>query len=253
MGITSEKRRNEVLAAIAVDGSIKVSELARRCDVSMETIRKDMKYWEEIGVLKKTHGGAVLKADVTALRHINERIVENIDAKNAIAAKAVEFIPGSSTVFIDAGSTTVCVAKHINMLSGLTVLTNSVLAASKLSDANNRIMVIGGILRGDILGTHGAWASAALRTILIDVAFLDCSGVKGFDGPVGNDLNDIEFKRALIERAKTRIVLADSSKFQTSGTMSYCDWADINVLVTNKDADRKELDKIRKQTKVVFA
>ncbi len=44
MGITSEKRRNEVLAAITVDDGIKVSELARRFNVSMETIRKDMKY-----------------------------------------------------------------------------------------------------------------------------------------------------------------------------------------------------------------
>ncbi len=253
MGLTSEKRRNEVLAAITVDGSIKVSELAQRFDVSMETIRKDMKYWEEVGVLQKTHGGAVLKSDVTALRHIDERIVENIDAKNAIAAKAVGFIPAGGTVFIDAGSTTVCVAKHLNTMSGLTILTNSILAASKLSDAQNRIMVLGGILRGDILGTHGAWASMALRTILIDVAFLDSSGVKGFNGPVVNELNDIEFKRAVMERAKTRIVLADSSKLLISGVMSYCDWDEISGFVTNPDADRKKLEEIKKHTKVIFA
>ncbi len=253
MAITSEKRRNEVLAAITVDDGIKVSDLARRFNVSMETIRKDMKYWEEVGVLKKTHGGAVLKSDVTALRHIDERIVENIDAKNAIAAKAVEFIPEQGTVFVDAGSTTVCVAKHLNLMTGLTILTNSILAASKLSDANNRIMVLGGILRGDILGTHGSWAAMALRSILIDVALLDSSGVKGFDGPVVNDLNDVEFKRAVMERSKTKIVLADSSKLHISGTMSYCDWEDVSALITNADADRKKLDKIRKSTKVIFA
>lgn len=253
MGITSEKRRHDVLAALTVDGGIKVSELARRFDVSMETIRKDMKYWEKVDVLKRTHGGAILKSDATALRHIDERLVGNIDAKNAIAVRAVDFVPEGGTVFLDAGSTTVCLAKHLNIMSGLTILTNSVLAASMLSDAKNHIMVIGGILRGGILGTHGAWASMALRTILIDVAFLDCSGVKGFDGPVANDLNDIEFKRAVIERAKTKIVLADSSKLLGSGKMSYCNWEEINGLVTNVDADRKQLEKIKKHTKVILA
>lgn len=138
-------------------------------------------------------------------------------------------------------------------MSGLTILTNSIFAASKLSDAQNRIMVIGGILRGDILGTHGAWASMVLRTILIDAAFLDCSGVKGFDGPVANDLNDIEFKRAVIDRAKTKIVLADSSKLLASGKMSYCDWEEISGFVTNADADNKQLEKIKKHTKVIIA
>ncbi len=128
----------------------------------------------------------------------------------------MEFIPERGTVFIDAGSTTVCVAKHLNLMSGLTIITNSILAATKLSDAHNRIMVLGGILRGDILGTHGAWAAMALRSILIDVALLDSSGVKGFDGLVVNDLNDVEFKRAVMERSKTKIVLADSSKLHIS-------------------------------------
>lgn len=253
MGMTSEKRRNEVLAAITVDGSIKVSDLAQKLSVSMETIRNDMKHWEEAGLLKKTHGGAVLKSDVMSLRHINERIVENIDIKNAIAGKAAEFIPENGTVFMDAGSTTVCLAKYMNMMSGLTILTNSILGASKLSESNNRVMILGGMLRGDILGTHGAWASMALRTMLIDVAFLDCSGVKGFDGPVGNNLNDIEFKRAVIDRAQTKIVLADSSKLNKSGIMSYCTWEDIDALITNKIADAKAFGPIKKHTKVIFA
>lgn len=253
MTMTSEKRRNEVLALITSDSGIKVSELARHFDVSMETIRNDIKYWEKEGVLEKTHGGAVLKSDVAALRHISERIVENIDNKNAIAAKAVEFVPENGTLFMDAGSTTVCLAKYLNMMSGLTILTNSILAASKVAESNNRIMVIGGILRGDILGTHGAWATSALRTILIDVAFLDCSGVKGFDGPVGNHLSDIEFKRAVIDRSKTRIVLADGSKLEKSGIMSYCEWKEIDALVTNQGAAPKAFDKIKKHTRVIFA
>jgi len=253
MAIISEKRRNEVLAAITADGGIKVSELARRFAVSMETIRNDMKFWEKEGVLKKTHGGAILKSDVAALRHINERIVENIDVKNAIAARAIELIPERGTIFLDAGSTTVCMAKYLNLMSGLTILTNSILAASKLSESGNCVMVIGGILRGDILGTHGAWAAMALRTILIDVAFLDCSGVKGFDGPVGNHLSDIEFKRAVIARANKKIVLADSRKLQTSGIMSYCDWREIDAMVTNPVEDPNAFDGIKAHTRVIFA
>lgn len=70
---------------------------------------------------------------------------------------------------------------------------------------------------------------------------------------MANDLNDIEFKRAVIERSKTRIVLADSSKLLGSGKMSYCDWKEVNALITNSDGDKKQLEKIRKHTRVIFA
>jgi DeoR family fructose operon transcriptional repressor len=252
MGVSSEKRRDEVLAAITRDSGSKVSELARQFDVSMETIRNDIKYWEEAGLLKKTHGGAVLKSNVVSLRHINERIVENIDIKNDIAAKAAGYIPENGTIFLDAGTTTVCVAKYLNLMSGLTILTNSVLAASKLAQSNNRVMVIGGVLRGDILGTSGPWATMVLRTMLIDVAFLDSSGFGGGDGPFSTDLNDVEFKRAVIDRAKTKIVLADSGKLLTSGIMSYCAWEDIDALITNPAGEKKAFDRIAKHTNVIY-
>ena len=252
MGFSSEKRRNEVLAAITRDNGIKISELARQFDVSMETIRNDIKHWEEAGILKKTHGGAVLRSNAVSLRHINERIVENIDIKNGIAAKAAEFVPQNGVVFIDAGTTTVCMAKYLNLMSGLTILTNSVLAASKLAQSNNQVMVIGGTLRGDILGTSGPWATMVLRTMLLDVAFLDCSGFAGFNGPCSTDLSDIEFKRGVIDRAKTKIVLADSAKLLTSGVMSYCEWEDIDALITNPTGEEKAFETIAKHTDIIF-
>lgn len=251
MRMLTEKRRNEVLATITRDGSVGVSALAKELRVSMETIRKDIRFWEEKGVLRKTHGGALLHCE-DALVHINNRIVQNLDAKNAIAARALDFIPERATVFVDCGSTAVCAARQLSVRSGLTVVTDSVLVAGTLADSGNRVMLLGGVLNGGSMGTAGLWAANALKSISIDVALLDCSGIKGFEGPVVNDLADAELKRVVLERSKFKIVIADGSKFEVSGLIAYAGWRDIDVFITTADADPEQCRELSRVTRLEF-
>ncbi len=252
MRMFTEKRRNEVLATVTRDGSVAVHELAESFGVSMETIRKDIRFWEEKGVLKKTHGGALLN-DGNALTHIHTRIVENVDKKNAIAARALEFVPDRATVFLDCGSTTVCAARLLALRSGFTVVTHSILVANELSSSGNKVMLMGGVLSEESMGTYGLWTANALKSIRIDVALLDSSGIKGFDGPVVNDFADAEVKRLVVERSGFRVVVADSSKFEHSGLVEYCGWRDVDVFVTDAGADGERCDELSRMTKLVLA
>lgn len=251
MRMLTEKRRNEVLATISRDGSVGVNALAKALGVSMETIRKDIRFWEEKGVLRKTHGGALLHCE-DALVHINNRIVQNLEAKNAIAAKAMDFVPERSTVFIDCGSTAVCAARQLSVRSGLTVITGSLLVAGILSESANRVMLLGGALNGESMGTSGIWASSAMKSIFVDVALLDCSGVKGFDGPVVNDFANAELKRVVLERSKLKVVIADSTKFEISGLVAYCGWNDIDAFITDADVDPERCRELSRQTRMVL-
>jgi Transcriptional regulators of sugar metabolism len=252
MRMLSEKRRNEVLSAISRIDGVSVSALAKTFGVSMETIRKDIRFWEEKGILRKTHGGAILH-DNDRLSHINKRSVENVGAKNAIAAKLLEYIPRASTVFVDSGSTAVCAAKQLAFHTGLTIVTHSVLVASELAESGNKVMLLGGILHPESMGSHGLWAANALKSILIDVAVIDSSGFKGFDGPVVNDFADAEVKGMVVQRSKLKVVIADSSKFSTSGLVQYCRWGDVDILITDSGADPERCEELRKTTEVVFA
>lgn len=251
MRMFTEKRRNEVLATVTRDGGVAVNDLAHSLGVSMETIRKDIRFWAEKGVLKKTHGGALLNGG-NALTHIQKRIVENVDKKNAVAARALELVPDRATVFIDSGSTTVCAARQLAVRSGFTVVTHSVLVATELAESGNKVMLMGGVLSEESMGTLGLWTVNALKSIRIDVALLDSSGIKGFDGPVVNDFADAEVKRVVVERSNFRIVVADSSKFAHSGLVEYCGWGDIDVFVTNVDADGERCGELSRMTKLVL-
>lgn len=250
MRMITEQRRNEVLATVTRDGSVGVNDLAKSLGVSMETIRKDIRFWEEKGVLKKTHGGALLCGS-DPLTHINKRIVENVDAKNAIAARALELLPDAATVFMDCGSTIVCAARRLAARSGFTVITASILIANELSASGNKVMLLGGVLSDDSMGTYGLWAVRALNSIRIDVALLDSSGFAGFEGPVVNDLADAEIKRVVVERAKFKAVLADNSKFDLSGLVEYCNWRDVDMFITNAGADPEQCARLAARTEVV--
>lgn len=251
MKMLTEQRRNEVFAALSRDGTLTVSVLAKQFGVTMQTIRKDIEYWEGQGVLKKTHGGAVISSE-DVVRHINMRIGENMEAKKRLAEKALELLPEKGVVYLDCGSTISCLARVLNTRSGLTIVTSSIIVANTLSDSGNTIHLTGGKLRGDTMGTVGMWTDSALRTIRIDVAVLGSSGFQGFAGPAVDEFADAEVKRCVMRRARFNMLLADSSKFECSSLVAFCDWKDIDVFITNDDADKELANVIAAQTKMIF-
>ncbi len=254
MRLATEQRRNEVFAFLSRDGGLSVSALAKKLDVTMETIRKDIQYWESKGVLKKIHGGAIVSND-EIVRHISMRISENMEAKKKVADKAFEMVPEKGVVFLDCGSTIPCLARLLFTRSGLTIVTNSLIVANTLLDSKHALHITGGQLRSDTSGAVGMWAENNLRNIRIDVAFLATSGFKGFDGPAVEEFSDAEVKRVVMERSSKTIVIADNSKFTCSGLVSYCNWDKVDTFITNSgpEVDAEMLAKISSATEVVLA
>lgn len=233
------------------DGTVSVSALAKQFGVTMQTIRKDIEYWEGQGILRKTHGGAVISSE-DLVRHINMRIGENMEAKQKLAQKALEFLPEKGVVYLDCGSTVSCLARALNTRSGLVVVTSSIIVANALADSGNTIYLTGGKLRGDTMGTVGMWADNALRSIRIDAAVLGSSGFLGFDGPAVDEFTDAEVKRAVMGRSRFNLLLADNSKFTCSSVVAFCGWKDIDLFITNDGADRELADSIGDSTKLLF-
>ena len=251
MKMLTEQRRNEVFAALGRDGTVTVSALAKQLDVTMQTIRKDIEYWEGQGVLKKTHGGAVISSE-DVVRHISMRVGENMEAKKRLAEKSLEFLPEKGVVYLDCGSTISCLARALSTRSGLTIVTSSIIVANTLSDSRNTIHLTGGKLRGDTMGTVGMWTDSALRSIRIDVAVLGSSGFQGFDGPAVDEFADAEVKRTVMGRSRFNMLLADSTKFACSSLVAFCDWKDIDLFITNDDADKELSNSIRAHTKLIM-
>lgn len=233
-------RREEILALINKEGSLRASDLAERMGVTTETIRKDLIYLNNKRLLKKCHGSAHALSEFIE-RSVDQRTLENAAAKHAIAQKALEQIEDSRVIFIDAGSTMVELAKLLGHLPQLAIITNSFSVVQELLNAGNTIYFVGGEVSSITQATNGFWAATELRSIRIDIAFLGTSGFQSHSGPCTKNFSDTQLKKEVINNSNKTIVLADHTKFSSNAIVQYADWIDIDLLITDKNVNAEHL------------
>src|SRR5438105_15492505 len=105
------ERRQRILDLVSRQGSIALSDLAQAIHVSESTLRRDLDYWHQQGVLKRTHGGAIYLGDSASLPALEERSEKQIEEKRAIARATAARIREGDAVLIDGGTTTLEGAK----------------------------------------------------------------------------------------------------------------------------------------------
>ncbi len=231
---------------------MKVGPTARQFGVTTETIRKDLIYLEERGLARKSHGGATSVGELIE-RPATVKVAENPEAKAEIALAARELIPEGAVLLLDAGSTTVALARVIASMHGVSVFTNSIPVMALLGPTDNCVFCFGGQLRGSSMAIAGGWAVSALRSIHIDLAFLGSDGFGGLAGPSSASYEETEFKAEVIRASDRAVVLADHSKFSQPGLFQFCRWEDVYALVTDQRAPESDVRAIGKRTKVVTA
>jgi DeoR/GlpR family transcriptional regulator of sugar metabolism len=173
------KRRDIIREYIGKTGEIKVRELEEMFpDVSNMTLRRDLAFLENEGCIIRTLGGAksihsfpAVSEDIYSLR-----AAVNLEGKDIIAKKAVEFIEPGRSIFIDSGTTMMCLARILpdENLSILTSGPNVSLEIIKKSQPT--VTLIGGQLSRNTLSTSGANSMEFIRNVNIDTAFLATSG-----------------------------------------------------------------------------
>ena len=244
------ERRNRIAVQVLQEGSTKIRELAVSFGVTTETIRKDLLFLEEKGLLRRSHGGA-LSAGEFFVRPVSMRLEENIDAKNRIAKRALEMIPEEGIVFLDPGSTVFCLAKLLKLRSGLVVVTNALNVAALLSDSENTVYLTGGKLIDHSSSLNGLWTGTCLESIRLDVAFLGTSGVQNHKGPTSEIFEDAQNKRTLLNGCGQSVVLMDASKRRERATVSYADWRQIDYLITDESIPHEEQKSMRLRREII--
>jgi len=109
--MTANHRREKILELIQEDGSAKVVELAKIFKVTEPTIRQDLEKLEKDGLVIREHGGAYLKNVDMNVRSVSLAHQENLEKKEIIATKCLEFIDPGDTIILDSGSTMTEIAK----------------------------------------------------------------------------------------------------------------------------------------------
>jgi DeoR family fructose operon transcriptional repressor len=241
----SEQRKATIIELIEENGSIDVNSLSARFKISRETIRRDLSVLERQGVLKRTHGGAVLGAQ-SASAHAGEfpvsiRGIRQIEAKEAICKKAASCIADKDVLFVDNSSTLLYLPQFIPTRLNLTIMTNSIkflLETAKIPGNNWLMICLGGIFNPSNLSVHGAGTMKSAEEYYPSKAFFSCAGISQRNLVADSSLHEIETKRMMIGRSQESFLLADHTKLGKDGQMFLCGFEDIDNLITDKKADR---------------
>jgi DeoR family transcriptional regulator, glycerol-3-phosphate regulon repressor len=227
------QREAHLLDLLKSDGQARVQDLARRLNVTEETIRRTVRRLEGRGLVKKVHGGVHLR-DWGPEASFALRLGLNPAPKRRIAARLAALIPDGASLFLDVGSTTAFVAQALRDHRELLVVTNSLSVAQTLASRNgNRVFMAGGELRAHDGGAFGAEALTFVRQFRVAHAILSAAAVDARAGFMLQDMREAEFSRAIIAQADEAIIAADATKFGETAPIRITDPKAIRRLVTD--------------------
>ena len=226
------------------NGSLRVAVEAQRFGVSEETIRRDIKRLAADGLAVPVFGGAVLDEAASAEKGTEGRAEippvsqrRQAGAKAAIARVARDLVEPGQVVILDAGTTTLALARALVGLAGLTIVTNSLEVAGVCAGhAEATTYVLGGRVVPGSLGMIGPQAEHELAGLNADWAFLGAAAVEVGGAFTSADPYEAAVKRAMIRAARRAAVLADATKFGARRLAAFARAEDIDCLVTTPDA-----------------
>ena len=242
------ERWQKILTLVRERGLLRVSELREHLSASSATLRRDLSKLEEMGQLKRVHGGvqAVGAAEQSHLATRSFDVSQTLNAarKRDVAQAAVELCQDGESIIINAGSTTWFMAEFLRKRR-MQILTNSFPIAQELmATSQNRIVLPGGEVyreQGIILSPFD---EDSTQHFIASKMFMSCYSIT----PMGIIEGDPLIARAeakLLARADKLIVIADSSKFESRGSMVVCQLSRVHTLVTDEGAPPRLLDHIR--------
>jgi DeoR/GlpR family transcriptional regulator of sugar metabolism len=243
LAMLPERRHELILRALRADGATTVTALAELLGASPATVRRDLLQLEDEGLLKRVYGGAVPVtgeddpfSDVAGVR---------VEAKEALAARCADLVRDGETVLLDIGTTAHRVARRLRGRS-LTVITSNLAVYEELQDEKGiQLVLLGGVVRRDYRSLVGFLTEDNLRQVRADVLFLGTSGIRPDGQVLDTTAVEVPVKRAMIAASDKVVLVADAAKFPGRGMARVCGPEDIDVLVTNAQADPATLAAMR--------
>lgn len=243
-GFLTIERRMKIVEAINVHKTATVAEIAEWLGTSPATVRRDLTWLNEQGLITRTRGGAtVIDYPAQTLLHrtvpsYEQRLNEYVAEKQAIGQRAAESIHDGETIILDASSTNHYILPFLSKKRDLTIITNSLYISKELvilSDTNPGLTVIcsGGTLFMRSYSFIGMIAEQALSQFYVDKAFIGLRGISLHHGLTSPFQEEIPLKRQMIKSASQVFILADHSKFNHTSASLIAPLNIVHTLITD--------------------
>jgi DeoR/GlpR family transcriptional regulator of sugar metabolism len=236
-----QRRRSDILERVRKDEFVSVEELSRELGVSLMTIRRDLSWLSEKGLVERCHGGAALKKEIP----FREKQITNASVKERIAAKAEELIEKNDTVFLDAGTTTYQIAKKIMNRPDLTVVTIDVEIAYLLRESAVSLMVCGGEVQHQTGSVLGYFTNAMIRQLNFNVAFLGTPCIDADFYTSTPTVSKVELKNTVLANSSRTYLVADSSKFGTIASVKVNSLSEYTGVISDIKPTDEQLGRLK--------
>jgi DeoR/GlpR family transcriptional regulator of sugar metabolism len=239
-----EERRQRVLDLVSERGFVSLNDLTEAIPMSESTLRRDLDYWHQQGVLRRTHGGAMYVGDAGSFPALEERSTVQLDEKKAIARAAAARIQEGDTILLDGGTTTLEVARLLVGRS-LQVVTNSLpIAALFGSRPETDLVILGGYVYPRTGVALGPLTVRMMEDLHVQQAIMSVGGItaRGF---FNSNLLLVETERQMMRCADEVVVVADHTKIGRQALAFLCEPGSIDTLIVDAgltDAQREIIE-----------
>ncbi|MBM3525769.1 MAG: DeoR/GlpR transcriptional regulator [Alphaproteobacteria bacterium] len=232
--MTALNLRQQYIANVAREkGFVTIDGLAEALEVTPQTVRRDISFLCEHGILARFHGGAVFRSSVTNMSY-ETRAGSMTEEKAALAARVAAEIPDRSSIFIDIGTTAEAVAEALRTRSNLRIVTNNLNVVRLLAAKDDfEITVTGGIVRNRDLAVSGATATAFVERFRLDYSILGVVAIDASGAILDFHADEEALTQAIIGCGRQSFVVADSSKFGRNAIARVARLSQASALFTN--------------------
>src|ERR1700746_3637580 len=235
-------RHEYILQRLQETGGVEVDELCNTLGASIATIRRDLEDLESRSLLRRTRGGAVPIGPLFYEPFRNDssfqdKVSSFAEEKRRIALAAAKLVNTGQTIALTGGTTTTEVVRSLKVLSGISIITNTVNVAMELSNRKDiEVIGTGGHLRGSWFTLVGPLATAAAEMLFSDIMFVGVDGIDAKKGLTCTNPSEAEILRRLVQHTKMKVVVADHSKLGSVSKYLLCPTKGMDRLITDTGA-----------------
>ena len=254
-----EERRNKIVEYIRSKGTATIPEISIKFEIAEITVRRDFDTLSKLGVIKKVYGGAAIKNNFFHELFFLERINDNREEKERIAAEAAKRIYNNSTILIESGTTCLELVKlleqkkNINVITAAPHIVNMLCKLKRENKFSGEVLCCGGIWRGEPDDLFvGSQAINFFDSIRISIAFFGIVAINLEDGWMAPSSFEAELTKKIISSSKKVIGITHHSKFNRISFTKIGPVSLFDEIITNTELSKEDLEKYQKVVKITI-
>lgn len=228
------KRQNEILTILSESVYVSVSELSKLLYTSPSSIRRDLTHLQNLGLAKRTHGGVSLPEQTEKVAGFYKRAQKNVREKRIIARKASALLKDGQSILLDSSTTASYIIPYIALLDNPILFTNNLETAISAIKEGICTHCIGGRSINGSVALGGADTYRSLLDINVDIVFFSSQSLNK-NGEITDATEEENYVRQImLKRAKKKVFLCDSTKFNSSALYFLTNLNDVDIAVFDK-------------------